>query len=121
MDDTPSTFTMLKMMRRGLEPVFGADQAYQPSLWTDDAGTAIVAALRPTVPAGVYDVVDDESLTRRDLTRAIAEPIGQRWTLRLPMPVVRSRLTTGRACAFRIDASKTSATGSHECETHATV
>jgi hypothetical protein len=35
------------------------------------------------------DVVDDEPLTRRDLTHATAGSMGKRWTLRVPTPVVR--------------------------------
>ncbi|HMC68996.1 MAG TPA: NAD-dependent epimerase, partial [Mycobacteriales bacterium] len=45
-----------------------------------DAATAVVAAL--DVPAGTYNVVDDEALTKRDAARAIGAAVGKRpWVL----------------------------------------
>jgi nucleoside-diphosphate-sugar epimerase len=87
--DTPSTATQLALLRLGVAPLFGAGGAYTPSLWTEDAGSALVAALGPAVPAGVYDVVDDEPLTRRELARVMADAAGRRRALRPPMAAVR--------------------------------
>ncbi|MDQ1397052.1 MAG: hypothetical protein QOG64_2311, partial [Acidimicrobiaceae bacterium] len=41
---------------------------------TDDAAAAVVAAVR--APAGLYNVVDDEPLTRREHFAALAEAFG---------------------------------------------
>ena len=40
----------------------------------DDAASAVVAAL--TVPAGIYNVVDDEPLRRRELVDSLAAALG---------------------------------------------
>ena len=40
----------------------------------DDAASAVAAALN--IPSGIYNVVDDEPLTRRALYNAIAQAIG---------------------------------------------
>jgi 2-alkyl-3-oxoalkanoate reductase len=87
--ETLSTCTQLDLARRGLVTVFGPDDAYAPSLWTDDAANALVAALGPGVPAGVYDVVDDEPLTRGELGESMKAATGQRWAVRPPMALVR--------------------------------
>ena len=44
------------------------------SIHVDDAATAVVAAL--DAPAGVYNVVDDEPLTRREMADAFAAAFG---------------------------------------------
>jgi len=48
----------------------GAPGAYQSSIHTDDAARAVVAALE--VPAGIYNVVDDEPVTRRAYLEAFS-------------------------------------------------
>ena len=48
----------------------------------DDAGAAVVAALG--VPAGIYNVVDDEPLTKRDFAAALAAAAGRTPWLRGP-------------------------------------
>jgi nucleoside-diphosphate-sugar epimerase len=64
---------MLGFVRRGWSP-FPRPEAYYSSVAQDDAATAVVAALG--VPAGIYNVVDDEPLTRRDYVDAMASAIG---------------------------------------------
>jgi nucleoside-diphosphate-sugar epimerase len=86
------TLAMLRMARLGFVPVPGPAEAYYPSIWIDDAAEAVVAALAPTVPAGVYDVVDDEPLTRRELAAAMARAVGRRFYFRPPMLLVRPML-----------------------------
>ena len=48
----------------------------------DDAAAAVIAALR--LPAGVYNVVDDEPLPRREFVGALAEALGVRPPSLLP-------------------------------------
>lgn len=64
---------MLGFVRRGWSPL-PRPEAYYSSVTQDDAATAVVAALG--VPAGVYNVVDDEPLTCRDFVDAMASAIG---------------------------------------------
>jgi nucleoside-diphosphate-sugar epimerase len=47
-----------------------------------DAGAAVEAAL--TAPAGVFNVVDDEPLTKRAFGNALAAAVGKRPLVRLP-------------------------------------
>jgi 2-alkyl-3-oxoalkanoate reductase len=75
-------------VRRGLFPMFGPPGAYSSWSAHQDAASAVVAALG--VPAGVYNVVEDEPMRRRDLANGIAGLLGvrpprmlPRWTARL--------------------------------------
>src|SRR5262249_14094081 len=61
------------LVRIGWAPVFGAD-TYISSVSHDDAASAVVAAL--TVPAGIYNVSDDEPVTRREFFRSLAAAVG---------------------------------------------
>jgi len=54
--------------------VFGGGQSYMSSLWTDDAASAVLAALH--VPAGVYNVTDDVPLRRREAFDLLASALG---------------------------------------------
>jgi nucleoside-diphosphate-sugar epimerase len=59
----------------GIAAFPGPRDAYLPMIWVDDAARALVAAL--TAPSGVYDVVDDEPLTRGELFAALAQSVGR--------------------------------------------
>jgi nucleoside-diphosphate-sugar epimerase len=65
-----------KAARRGFVLDLGDPNGYFPSVDADDAARAVVAGL--DVPAGVYDVVDDEPITRRDTAAALARAVGRR-------------------------------------------
>ena len=65
---------MVKMVRRGLAPLPGAANAYVSSIAHDDAASAVVTAL--AVPSGIYNVCDDEPLTRREFADAFADAFG---------------------------------------------
>jgi nucleoside-diphosphate-sugar epimerase len=56
--------------------------AYFPSIDGDDAAAAVVVAL--DAPAGIYDVVDDEPVTRAEATAALATAVGRRRLRRPP-------------------------------------
>jgi len=68
--------TMIGTVRRGWGPLPGPAGAYWSSLSHEDAAAAAVAAL--DVPAGAYNVCDDEPLTRREWTDALADAAGAR-------------------------------------------
>ncbi len=90
--DSEFTRQLISLVRHGWTPPLGAPDAYFSSLAHDDAATAVVAAL--AVPAGIYNVVDDEPLRRRALVDSVAATLGAApprmppaWILRLLGPV----------------------------------
>jgi nucleoside-diphosphate-sugar epimerase len=72
---------MLNMMRKGMSPVPGDPGAFLSSLSQDDAAAAVVAALG--VPAGTYNVVEDDPMRRGDWTRSLASAAG----IPVPRPI----------------------------------
>ncbi|MGH3865054.1 MAG: NAD-dependent epimerase/dehydratase family protein [Pseudonocardiaceae bacterium] len=73
---------MHQMARWRLPALPGPKNAYAPAIAAEDAATAVVAAL--DVPAGIWNVSDDEPLTRQAFHRALADALG-----------VKAPLTTG--------------------------
>jgi nucleoside-diphosphate-sugar epimerase len=65
---------MVKIARKGWAPIPGAADAYWSSVSHDDAASAVVASL--TAPSGVYNVCDDQPLTRREVLDAITDAFG---------------------------------------------
>jgi len=61
--------------RRGISPTVGPRDAYQPTLWLDDAGAAVASAL--LAPAGTYNVADDDPATRAEIDAALATVVGR--------------------------------------------
>ncbi len=84
-----SSRDQLSLVRWGVAPLPGATGAYASSLWIDDAARAILAAL-DRAPAGLYDVVDDEPLTRAALVAAWSGAVGRRSALALPAFIWRA-------------------------------
>ena len=80
--DSSLTLDMVKSIRRGFAPALGGGDAYMSSLWTDDAASAVFAALR--VPAGVYNVTDDVPMRRREAFDILAEELGVKRPRMLP-------------------------------------
>ncbi len=62
-------------VRQGVYVTPGPDDAYLSSLWIDDAAAAIVAAME-RAPSGIYDVVDDEPLSQRELREVVTAAAG---------------------------------------------
>jgi len=62
--------------RRHVAPVAGGPDVYQSSIHLADAATAVVAAL--AVPAGTYNVCDDEPLTKQEYADALGAALGKR-------------------------------------------
>lgn len=73
---------LLQLARRGICVQIGPEDAYVASIHVTDGGRAVEAALG--VPAGVYNVVDDEPLTTRAYADAMAAAAGRRCRVRLP-------------------------------------
>jgi nucleoside-diphosphate-sugar epimerase len=89
----PTSWQFLRYARRGIAAFPGAHDAYLPQIWVQDAASAIVTALTQPVPSGVYDLVDDEPLTRGEWFDALAHAVGRKhlW----PVPDLLMRLLTG--------------------------
>jgi nucleoside-diphosphate-sugar epimerase len=84
--ETRSTGEQLSLARKGLAPFPGAPDAYLSSIHTDDAATAVVAAL--DLPTGVYNVCD-EPVRRRDAANALAAAFGLRKQHFVPKGLVK--------------------------------
>jgi 2-alkyl-3-oxoalkanoate reductase len=65
---------MLEGVRKGWGPLPGPEQAYWSSVSHEDAASAVVDALG--APGGIYEVSDDEPVTRRELGEVFARAIG---------------------------------------------
>ena len=86
------TRDVLRYAGRGWLPLFGRPDGYVSMVTHDDAARAVVAAL--TAPAGVYNVVDDDPLTRREFARVLGDVLSvrpprllPRWVTRLGGPI----------------------------------
>jgi len=92
-----STRNMLRMARHGIAMIFGRAKSYQPLIWVDDAALAVVDGLA-RAPSGIYDVVDDEPLQRRELASVLAQTVRRRWLFR--PPILLFRLLAGKNVMF---------------------
>ncbi|MDQ6855099.1 MAG: NAD(P)-dependent oxidoreductase [Actinomycetota bacterium] len=85
----------LRLARWRLSMVGGEPQSYVSSIHTDDVAGAAVAAL--DAPAGIYNVVEDDPVTRREYLDAFSAAFGVR-KLR-PTPTWLVKLTSRAAAA----------------------
>jgi nucleoside-diphosphate-sugar epimerase len=72
--DSAHTIDTIEAARHGLFAVPGPAGAFLPSVTTDDAASAVAAALG--APSGVYNVADDRPLRRSEHASALAEALG---------------------------------------------
>ena len=72
--DAVQVHDLIKLVRKGWAPLPGDPDGFMSSISHDDAATAVVAALE--VPAGIYNVTDDEPLRRREFVDALASALG---------------------------------------------
>ena len=72
----------LTMARYHVVPLIGRPESYLSSIHVGDGGAAVAAALH--VPAGIYNVVDDQPLTKREYAQALASAAGKRPWVRGP-------------------------------------
>ncbi|MCB1022420.1 MAG: NAD-dependent epimerase [Acidobacteria bacterium] len=74
---------LLALARRlGVAMMIGAPGTYVSSIHVADGGRAVAAAL--AAPAGCFNIVDDEPLTKRDFADALAQAAGRKRFLRAP-------------------------------------
>lgn len=85
----------LRLARWRMSMIGGKPEAYVSSIHTGDVASAAVAAL--DAPAGIYNVVEDEPVTRRDYLDAFSAAFGVA-KLR-PMPTWLVKLSSGSAAA----------------------
>lgn len=81
---------LVRLARSGFVPFPGAADAFMSFVHVDDLGTSVVAAL--AAPAGVYNVTDDDPLTRAELGAEFARALGRRRPLRAAPRAVRRML-----------------------------
>ena len=74
---------MIRLVRLGWAPIPGDPGAFVSSIAHDDAASAVVAALG--LPAGIYNVTDDDPVSHREYVDSLAAALGVR-TPRLPPP-----------------------------------
>jgi nucleoside-diphosphate-sugar epimerase len=95
--DSGSTQAALEAARGGSSIALGPPDAYRPTLWLEDAGVAIAAAVG--VPAGTYNVADSEPATNAEIDAAVAAAVGvQSLRPRAPQdgPLARSQRVSNR-------------------------
>jgi 2-alkyl-3-oxoalkanoate reductase len=92
-----STQEMLNMAQYGVAMLFGRSRAYQSLIWVDDAALAVIDALFKA-PSGIYDVVDDEPLQRREFASTLAQAVGRKRLVRPPALLLR--LLAGKDAMF---------------------
>jgi nucleoside-diphosphate-sugar epimerase len=90
--DASHTRDYVRFARRGMAPVVGAPEAYVSHIHLDDAAAAAVAALG--LPAGLYNVAEDDPITKGELAEVAAAVVG------------RSRLSFAAAKASRLAGKK---------------
>lgn len=73
---------LLGLARRRVTPVLGRGDGYVSSIHLDDGARAVVAAL--DAPPGIYNVVDDDPLTKVGYADALADAVGRRALVRAP-------------------------------------
>jgi nucleoside-diphosphate-sugar epimerase len=73
---------LLALARRGVAAVLGSPGGYVSSIHLADAARAVVAALH--APTGIYNVVDDEPLTKREYARALQAAVDRSAWVRAP-------------------------------------
>jgi nucleoside-diphosphate-sugar epimerase len=73
--DSALTQGGVEAARDGISPTVGPRDGYVPTLWLDDAATAVVHALG--APAGIYNVADEDPPTRAAVDAALAAVVGR--------------------------------------------
>ena len=77
---SPTTQTMVELVRRRRLPVIGAHGAVMPTIELSDAARAVVDALERAPAGRVYNVCDDEPVAMDDYLGELARVVGARAT-----------------------------------------
>jgi nucleoside-diphosphate-sugar epimerase len=80
--DSHHSQEFIKLARYGVSMYLGPRDAYITMIHLDDASDAIVYALN--APAGIYNIAEDQPLTRKDATKALANSLDKHLIFRLP-------------------------------------
>jgi len=83
--DSTHTKAANATVRWRINPFVGDPGGYASFIHAEDAGSAVVAALR--APSGTYNVVDDEPLTRAEAGKIVAQALGVKPPHALPKVV----------------------------------
>ena len=75
---------MVSVVRKGWSPVPGRPESFWSSCAHEDAASAVVAALKSDIAAGIYNVCDDEPLHRIEWTATLALAAGARMPKQMP-------------------------------------
>jgi hypothetical protein len=70
--ETPSTVTMIEMVRKRRLPIVRGDAGQLPLIHVADAVSATLLALDRAPAGGVYDIVDDRAVSLTELVEGIA-------------------------------------------------
>jgi nucleoside-diphosphate-sugar epimerase len=70
------------LVRKRINPFVGDPAAYTSFIHAEDAGRAVAAAI--DLPAGIYNVADDEPMTRAEAGPVVAEALGVKAPRPLP-------------------------------------
>jgi NAD dependent epimerase/dehydratase family enzyme len=81
-EDAPSTQEMIQLIKQRKLPEVGPGSNYFSSVYLPDAGRAIAEGV--SLPAGIYNVVDDEPVSFAAYLRALVNAVGAPKPIRLP-------------------------------------
>ena len=97
---------LLQLARYRVGAVLGPARAYVSSIHLADGGAAVAALLG--APAGVYNVVDDEPLTKQAFSDTLAAAVGKRPWLRAPgrAALLLGKRTTTLTRSIRVSNAK---------------
>jgi nucleoside-diphosphate-sugar epimerase len=82
--ETPSTVTMIEMIRKRRLPMIRGDVGQLPWIHVDDAVSATLAALDRAPAGSAYDIVDDRAVSMSEIVKALAEYSGAPAPLKVP-------------------------------------
>jgi len=87
--ETPSTVTMIEMVRKRRLPIVRGDASQLPLIHIADAVNATLLALDRAPAGGVYDIVDDRAASMTEIVETIAEFTGSPAPRRVPAWIPR--------------------------------
>ncbi|HWG95340.1 MAG TPA: NAD(P)-dependent oxidoreductase, partial [Mycobacteriales bacterium] len=93
-----------RLARLGVVPLLGPPQAWTASLHTDDAASAVAAAL--TAPPGTYDVADGTPLRRAEAVQAVADALGRRRLRQPPGALARGSAAATQTRSHRLSPAR---------------